>query len=166
MKLIFESARILRVEHVVKDTTLITHLEMAGQPTEEALELLDIQGTVWEPMKSAALTWQIGPLRVRFTVRQLEQYMLDLPATAAENWRLVRREDDAGPFIELQLRVRITGNPVPVVQSFLTIGKATGRLELIPAQKDLFTQPKETVSVQVPTPAVAVPKEIEREPAH
>ncbi|HFB98301.1 MAG TPA: hypothetical protein ENJ62_04100 [Bryobacterales bacterium] len=168
MKLIFDSAQILGIEHVIKDAALVTHVKMAGQPTQEALELLDIQGTAWEPLKSAALTWEIGALRLRFTVPQLEQYALDLRAKAAENWKLVRRSDDDGPFIELQFRVIVSGDPVRLVETFHRIGDAKGRLELVPAQKDLFSKPAdgvelESVSVQVPPPALRVPVEVEKE---
>jgi len=168
MKLIFDSAQILGIEHVIKDAALVTHVKMAGQPTQEALELLDIQGTAWEPLKSAALTWEIGALRLRLTVPQLEQYALDLRAAAAENWKLVRRSDDDGPFIELQFRVIVSGDPLRLVETFHRIGDAKGRLELVPAQKDLFSKPAdgvelESVSVQVPTPAARMPRGAEDE---
>jgi len=145
MRLVFENAQITGIEHTVRETVLITYVKMTGQPTQEALELLDIQGAAFEPLKSAALTWKIENLRVEFVARIAGEYdRLDMPAAAAaENWKLVRRQDDNGPLLELQFRIVLIGDPLPLMADYSHIGDSIGTLKLTPAQQDLFTKPSE-----------------------
>ena len=143
MRLVFENAQITGVEHTVKDTVLITYVKMTGQPTQEALELLDIQGAAFEPLKSAALTLEVDSLKVIFVVPGLEQHALGLNAAAADNWKLIRRSDEAGPLLEIQLRLTFIGRSVTIVGIYEKIGGATGTLKLEPLQQDLFTKPPE-----------------------
>ena len=143
MRLVFENAQITGVEHTVKDTVLITYVKMTGQPTQEALELLDIQGAAFEPLKSASLTWDIKSLKVEFIVAGVNRCAIDLNAARAENWKLVRRRDDHGPFLELQFRMVLVDDPLALVQTYVHIGNSLGTLKLTPAQQDLFTKPSE-----------------------